>query len=125
MRKSDYKTLTLILAVIIGLIAVFRAVDDNIHLNNLGSRDSTAANYRKSPRYFSDYKTVEPELQYFDPNTADSTTLLSLGLPAYIVRSIYKYRYMGGVYSTAEDFARIPGLTQKQYRLLKPYIKIS
>lgn len=61
----------------------------------------------------------------FDPNTADSTELLRLGLQPWQVRSIYKYRAAGGAYSRKEDFARLYGLTKKQYEELAPYIRIS
>ena len=61
----------------------------------------------------------------FDPNTADSTQLLRLGLQPWQVRNIYKYRANGGVYRKKEDFARLYGLTVKQYRELEPYIRIS
>lgn len=63
-------------------------------------------------------------LQTFDPNTADSTVLLGLGLQPWQVRSIYKYRAAGGVYTRPEDFARLYGLSKKKYRELKPYIRI-
>ena len=61
----------------------------------------------------------------FDPNSADSTQLLRLGLPSWMVRNIYKYRAAGGVYRTKEDFAQTYGLTAKQYKELAPYIHIS
>lgn len=61
----------------------------------------------------------------FDPNTADSTQFLRLGLQPWQVRNIYKYRARGGVYRKKEDFARLYGLTVKQYRELEPYIQIS
>lgn len=61
----------------------------------------------------------------FDPNTADSTQLLRLGLQPWQVRNIYKYRAHGGIYRQKEDFARLYGLTVKQYRELEPYIHIS
>ncbi len=61
----------------------------------------------------------------FDPNTADSTQLLRLGLQPWQVRNIYKYRAHGGIYRKKEDFAQIYGLTVKQYRELEPYIRIS
>ena len=66
-----------------------------------------------------------PEHFPFDPNTADSTQLLRLGLQPWQVRSIYKYRAHGGIYRRKEDFARLYGLTVKQYRELEPYIRIS
>lgn len=61
----------------------------------------------------------------FDPNTADSTELLSLGLKPWQVRNIYKYRAAGGVYRYPEDFAKLYGLTKKQFDELRPYIRIS
>lgn len=61
----------------------------------------------------------------FDPNTADSTQLLRLGLQPWQVRNIYIYRAKGGIYRVPSDFAKLYGLTQKQYKELEPYIRIS
>ena len=61
----------------------------------------------------------------FDPNTADSTQLLRLGLQPWQVKNIYRYRAKGGIYRKKEDFARLYGLTVKEYRRLEPYIRIS
>ncbi|WP_288965408.1 helix-hairpin-helix domain-containing protein [uncultured Prevotella sp.] len=75
-----------------------------------------------------EYYNVEgrkAELFPFDPNTADSTQLLRLGLSEWMVRNIYRYRASGGVYREPKDFARLYGLTVKQYRALEPYIRIS
>lgn len=76
-----------------------------------------------------DYRYDEGELRRerfpFDPNTADSTTLLRLGLRPWQVRNIYKYRAKGGVYRQPADFAQVYGLTLKEYRELEPYIRIS
>lgn len=69
--------------------------------------------------------TVSCERFPFDPNTADSTQLLRLGLRPWQVRNIYKYRAHGGIYRKKEDFARLYGLTVKEYRSLEPYIRIS
>ena len=60
----------------------------------------------------------------FDPNTADSTALLKLGLERWQVRNIYRYRRAGGIYRRKEDFARLYGLTAGQYRRLEPHIRI-
>ena len=40
------------------------------------------------------------------------------------MRSIYRYRAKGGIYRRPEDFARLYGLTKKQYETLRPYIII-
>ncbi len=65
------------------------------------------------------------ELFPFDPNTADSTELLRLGLSSWQVRNIYKFRAAGGVYQRKEDFAQLYGLTVGQYEELAPYIHIA
>ena len=69
--------------------------------------------------------TRQVRLFPFDPNTADSTQLLQLGLQRWQVRNIYRYRRAGGIYRRPQDFARLYGLTAGQYRQLEPYIRIS
>jgi DNA uptake protein ComE-like DNA-binding protein len=76
-----------------------------------------------SPYYAVPSQTVERFP--FDPNTADSTQLLRLGLQPWQVKNIYRYRAKGGIYRKKEDFAQLYGLTVKQYRELEPYIRIS
>jgi len=61
----------------------------------------------------------------FDPNTADSTALLRLGLSPWQVRGIYRYRAKHGRYHTPEDFMRVPNLTNEQWERLKDYIRIA
>lgn len=60
----------------------------------------------------------------FDPNTADSTTLLRLGLSPWQVRSIYRYRAKGGRWHRPEDFKRTPGMTPELWNRLSPMIRI-
>ena len=89
--------------------------------------DSTQEHHSRPHRPVQYYAVPShtPERFPFDPNTADSTQLLRLGLQPWQVRNIYKYRAQGGIYRRKEDFARLYGLTVKQYRELKPYIRIS
>lgn len=61
----------------------------------------------------------------FDPNEADSTQLLRLGLAPFQVRSIYRYRAKGGRFCTADDFRRVYRLTNEQWEHLSPLIRIS
>ncbi len=60
----------------------------------------------------------------FDPNTADSTALLRLGLSPWQVRSIYRYRAKHGRYHKPEDFKRVPGMTNEQWERLGPQVRI-
>lgn len=68
----------------------------------------------------------EPTLRPFpfDPNRADSATLRRLGLPGWVVQSIVRYREKGGRFRQDEDFRRIYGLTDEQYKALRPYLHI-
>lgn len=76
-------------------------------------------------RYYRQETSVVAERFPFDPNTADSVQLLRLGLRPWQVRNIYRYRAKGGVYRKKEDFARLYGLSVREYRELEPYIRIS
>ena len=101
---------------------------DSIRLSGRAPHDR----YGRSPYRYSEpsrepYAPSEATAErfVFDPNTADSTALLRLGLKPWQVHSIYKYRAKGGVFRRPEDFARLYGLTAGQYRRLLPYIRIS
>lgn len=61
----------------------------------------------------------------FDPNTADSTTLLRLGLSPWQVQNIYRYRAKHGRYHKPEDFKRVPGMTNEQWKRLGPQVRIA
>ena len=52
----------------------------------------------------------EIKLTMFDPNTADSTTFLSLGLPSWMIKNILHYRHKQGKFRHPEDFQKIYGL---------------
>ena len=61
----------------------------------------------------------------FDPNTADSTMLLKLGLAPWQVRAIYRYRAKNGRYHTPEEFKRLPGMTYELWERLGPQVRIA
>lgn len=134
-NKSDRKTLLFLVTLCGGLLMLFLFLDngDEIGQSCIAVDDSLAAEtdsfYGRRPireAYgYGNYQEVRAERFPFDPNTADSTQLLRLGLRPWQVRNIYKYRAAGGVYRKPSDFARLYGLTQKQYKELKPYIRIS
>ena len=81
--------------------------------------------HQKSGPSFQSSPQREIKLAIFDPNTADSTTLLSLGLPSRMVKNILHYRNKQGKFRYPEDFRKIYGLTEEQYRTLYPYIQIT
>ncbi len=60
----------------------------------------------------------------FDPNTADSMTLIHNGLMPWQVRNMFAYRAKGGRYRVPEDFSRLYGLTDSAFAAMRPYIRI-
>ncbi len=132
LRRSDRRVLLVLLA--LGLIMLATTLwlggaEDDVPSMAV---DTLATDSLRSERggkhaatIYYNQGTPAAERFAFDPNTADSTALLRLGLQPWQVRNIYKYRAAGGIYRRKEDFARVYGLTQKQYRELEPYIHIS
>ena len=60
----------------------------------------------------------------FNPNTADSATLIKVGLKSWQVKNLLAYRRAGGRWKDADDFKRLYGLTEEDYQRLRPYIQI-
>ena len=124
LQKSDRKViLTLLVVIVFVFTMIFLTGGDGTETTTL-SKDSIPSRTSKSYNY-SSYTPKKVERFTFDPNTADSTQLLRLGLQPWQVRNIYKYRAAGGIYRKPLDFAKLYGLTVKQYRELEPYIRIS
>lgn len=68
--------------------------------------------------------TIAIWMQAFDPNTADSSTLVHLGLKKWQASNMLKYRAKGGRYRQAEDMKKLYGMTDSMYQALLPYIQI-
>jgi len=78
----------------------------------------------KQPYPKKTYTTVPINLVNFNPNTADSLTLLGLGLRSYVVKNILNYRRKGGRFHKPTDFARIYGLDAEVFAKLEPFIQL-
>ena len=126
LQKSDRKVILTLLGVIVVALGIIfltggeqesEAVAGDSLTRGQKSADKGKSYYYVAPKHVERFA--------FDPNTADSTQLLRLGLQPWQVRNIYKYRAAGGIYRKPEDFAKLYGLTVKQYRELEPYIRIS
>lgn len=128
-NKSDRNAILALLTIaVVSLLAFFVLGNEDVSVGEGYQRTAqpTTKKYAgNKPTLY--YKTEEKtaELFPFDPNTADSTAFLRLGLQPWQVRNIYKYRAKGGIYRCPADFARLYGLTQQRYLQLKPYIRIS
>lgn len=75
-------------------------------------------------RFYEDKFFAVPETFPFDPNTADSFTLVRLGLRSWQAHNVLKYRRKGGRWRSPDDFARLYGLSKQDFLRLKPYIRI-
>lgn len=64
------------------------------------------------------------DLHFFDPNTIDSATLVSFGLPAWKVKNFVHYRAAGKVFRTPEDLLDTYGWESADLETLLPYIRI-
>lgn len=60
----------------------------------------------------------------FDPNTADSMTLVTLGLKGYTVSNLLRYRSKGGRFRTFEDLGKVYGISPQKLEDLKAYVSI-
>lgn len=127
-RKSDRQAILFVLCIMAVALAVILFTDSRMDSTPQYAADTILndnVNGQRTAGYFAQPSTFHAQRFPFDPNTADSTQLLKLGLRPWQVRNIYKYRQKGGVYRKKEDFARLYGLTVKEYRELEPYIRIS
>lgn len=129
-RKTDRNAILLLILIVVVVVVTFPLLGEREDASPLHSQFRSGL-AKKAPQsvtqkqqYYAQKQDVVGELFYFDPNTADSTQLLRLGLRPWQVRNIYKYRAKGGRYRQKEDFAMLYGLTLEQYRRLEPYIRI-
>jgi DNA uptake protein ComE-like DNA-binding protein len=128
LQKSDRHVITWLLCIIVAAMAVIYFTDSRQEeepLQEVATPKGSKSKYQKKTYIYNQGQPRQPELFPFDPNTADSTQLLKLGLQPWQVVNIYRYRAAGGVYRKPRDFARLYGLTLKEYRRLEPYIRIS
>ena len=69
--------------------------------------------------------TIAIRMEVFDPNTADSSTLVHLGFKPWQAKNMVKYRTAGGKYRKPEDLKKLYGMTDSMYQALTPYIYIA
>lgn len=137
--KGDRIALWIIVTIIIAIISGFGGyfISDKIRSGKLSEEEQRYYKdvqaevekrrqqiQKKAPYYYQTLEGRTAELFYFDPNVADSTHFLRLGLRPYIVRNIYKYRAKGGVFRRPDDFAKLYGLDRETFERLRPYIRI-
>ncbi len=134
LQKSDRKVIAFLLCLGIGVLGAIFLLGNKTSRTLLNTADSTAFAAEKGSqmgsraadlRHYEPENSREAELFPFDPNTADSAQLRRLGLAPYQIRNIYKYRAKGGVFRSPQAFAKVYGLTRKQYRDLEPTLPLA
>lgn len=127
LQKTDRKVIVILLCVIVAALTVLIFTEGRQEESTLKQVSTDKENkYKKKSHRTASTGSKQPKAErfYFDPNTADSSRLLRLGLQSWQVSNIMKYRRAGGVFRKPRDFARLYGLTLKQYQQLEPYIRI-
>lgn len=74
-------------------------------------------------RFFTPKKELKPN--FFDPNKADSISLFKMGLDAFVIRNILRYRRAGGRFYEREDLLKIYGMNDSVFLILSEYIIIN
>lgn len=69
--------------------------------------------------------TIAIRMEVFDPNTADSSTLVHLGFKPWQAKNMVKYRAAGGKYRKPEDLKKLYSMTDSMFQALTPYIYIA
>lgn len=92
-------------------------------LSYLDSLDESERAARRA-QYASRYPQPVIRLQPFDPNTADSTLLVTVGFKPWMARNLIRYRNAGKVFRRPEDLQRLYGMTDSLYSTLLPFIQI-
>ena len=140
-KKSDRRAILLVFAAVViawGSVLIDRQLRpqqemltslealsaDSIELDSVYNRVSQTSAHQPTQGRYDAIPAPASETFPFDPNTADSTVLLRLGLAPWQVKSIYKYRAKGGRYHCAEDFQHVPGMTPEVWNRLAPAIQI-
>lgn len=118
--------IALLIIIGVGVISFFSSDDEQVDARDAlvgGFNGQGRIGNRQNQKYYA-VKERKVETFDFDPNEADSTTLLRLGFAPYQVRGIYKYRAMGGRYMEPDDVRRVPGMTYELWDRISPHIRI-
>ena len=114
LQRSDRRAVTAaltVLAVAVGVTMYVGHADDATPADGADTThtrayyDNSETGKKPNTAYYDTGKR-KAELFAFDPNTADSTQLLRLGLTPWQVRNIYKYRAAGGIYRAIHPHIR-------------------
>ena len=92
----------------------------NRYLDSLHQTEYEARRAQYALRYAKPVIRMRP----FDPNTADSTLLVSVGLKPWMTHNLIRYRQAGKVFRHPSELRRLYGMTDSLYSTLEPFIQI-
>lgn len=136
--KTERQGIIVLVVLILGVCATSKLLSSAFTEEDIDENDNFEKEYnefitslqevKQAKKYPHNYRYPYAEkeilLTPFDPNTADSTTFLTLGLPPWMIKNILRYRAKQGKFRHPDDFKKIYGLTDEQYHVLLPYIRI-
>ena len=136
MTAEQWLGVVLLVVLIVGTLVAVKHLKPQAEVDTTWANDSTRTQFidyqqkqdsmhkeqwkKKYPR-----DTIAIRMQMFDPNTADSSTLVHLGFKPWQAKNMLKYRAKGGKYRKAEDMKKLYGMTDSMYQALVPYIDIA
>jgi len=93
-------------------------------INDSEVEEILAAIYVDTSGYKKEYKPQKITPFNFNPNTLNEAGFIKLGLRPRLAKTIANYRNKGGKFYKKEDFKKIWGLHEVEYKQLAPYISI-
>ena len=121
MTAEQWLGVVLLVVLIVGTLVAVKYLKPQAEVDTTWANDSTRTQFidyqqkqdsmhkeqwkKKYPR-----DTIAIRMQMFDPNTADSSTLVHLGFKPWQAKNMLKYRAKGGKYRQVEDLKRLYGM---------------
>lgn len=104
-------------------LLTFQPEREQAFLLYLDSLDAAAEAARRA-EYAARYPKPIIRLQPFDPNTADSTLLVTVGFKPWMAHNLIRYRNAGKVFRRPDELRRLYGMNDSLYSTLAPFIRI-
>ena len=134
MTAEQWLGVVVLVVLVVGTLMVVKRFqppkeDDTVWVND--STKSQFADYQekqdsiRKAQWRRQRDTIAIRMEVFDPNTADSSTLVHLGFKPWQAKNMVKYRAAGGKYRKPEDLKKLYGMTDSMYQALTPYIYIA
>lgn len=134
MTAEQWLGLVVLVVLVVGTLMVVKRFqppkeDETVWVND--STKSQFADYQekqdsiRKAQWRRQRDTIAIRMQVFDPNTADSSTLVHLGFKPWQAKNMVKYRAAGGKYRKPEDLKKLYGMTDSMFQALTPYVYIA